>query len=168
MLKKIKQSNRKMNNKGFSLVELIIVIAIMAILVGVLAPQLLKYIEKTNVSADVQLADAVKSAVQTGIMDPEVIADSGAQTWLGTAANLNTPHSLSTFEGISALGPAIFETLGVADAAAVEAKLKSFGTKEAACDIEVTISSTNAVKVEIKNTDSTGKKNTANPNIIVQ
>ncbi|MCQ2541905.1 MAG: prepilin-type N-terminal cleavage/methylation domain-containing protein, partial [Lachnospiraceae bacterium] len=28
------------NNKGFSLVELIIVIAIMAILVGVIAPQL--------------------------------------------------------------------------------------------------------------------------------
>ncbi|HAL02696.1 MAG TPA: hypothetical protein DCP07_05005, partial [Lachnospiraceae bacterium] len=34
------------NNKGFSLVELIIVIAIMAILVGVMAPQLIKYIEK--------------------------------------------------------------------------------------------------------------------------
>ncbi|MBR3517707.1 MAG: prepilin-type N-terminal cleavage/methylation domain-containing protein, partial [Lachnospiraceae bacterium] len=29
------------NNKGFSLVELIIVIAIMAILVGVMAPQLI-------------------------------------------------------------------------------------------------------------------------------
>ncbi|HKM34419.1 MAG TPA: prepilin-type N-terminal cleavage/methylation domain-containing protein, partial [Lachnospiraceae bacterium] len=28
-----------MNNKGFSLVELIIVIAIMAVLVGILAPQ---------------------------------------------------------------------------------------------------------------------------------
>ncbi|MBO6205612.1 MAG: prepilin-type N-terminal cleavage/methylation domain-containing protein, partial [Lachnospiraceae bacterium] len=37
------------NNKGFSLVELIIVIAIMAILVGVMAPQLIKYIEKSKV-----------------------------------------------------------------------------------------------------------------------
>lgn len=34
----------KRNNKGFSLVELIIVIAIMAILAGVLAPQFVKYI----------------------------------------------------------------------------------------------------------------------------
>ena len=48
-----------MKNKGFSLVELIIVIAIMAILVGLMAPQLIKYIEKTNVSSDEQLLDSV-------------------------------------------------------------------------------------------------------------
>ena len=46
-------------NKGFSLVELIIVIAIMAILVGVMAPQLIKYIEKANVASDKQIADTV-------------------------------------------------------------------------------------------------------------
>ena len=34
------------NEKGFSLVELIVVIAIMAVLVGIIAPQLIKYIEK--------------------------------------------------------------------------------------------------------------------------
>ena len=43
---------KKTNNKGFSLVELIIVIAIMAILVGVLAPQYMKYVEKSRISAD--------------------------------------------------------------------------------------------------------------------
>ncbi|MCM1143504.1 MAG: prepilin-type N-terminal cleavage/methylation domain-containing protein, partial [Lachnoclostridium sp.] len=37
---------KEMNNKGFSLVELIIVIAIMVILVAVLAPQYLRYVEK--------------------------------------------------------------------------------------------------------------------------
>ncbi|MDE7360278.1 MAG: prepilin-type N-terminal cleavage/methylation domain-containing protein, partial [Lachnospiraceae bacterium] len=36
---------QNMNDKGFSLVELIIVIAIMAILIVVLAPQYLKYVE---------------------------------------------------------------------------------------------------------------------------
>ena len=63
------------NNKGFSLVELIIVIAIMAILVGVMAPQLIKYIEKTNVSSDTQVADSVRSAVTTAMLDPAVIQD---------------------------------------------------------------------------------------------
>ena len=44
----------KENNKGFSLVELIIVIAIMAVLVGVLAPQFIKYVESSKISTDMQ------------------------------------------------------------------------------------------------------------------
>lgn len=40
--------NRKIDNKGLSLVELIIAVAIMAILVGVLAPQMVKYIERAK------------------------------------------------------------------------------------------------------------------------
>ncbi len=63
------------NNKGFSLVELIIVIAIMAILVGVMAPQLIKYIEKTNISSDTQLCDSVRTALTTATMDPDVVKE---------------------------------------------------------------------------------------------
>jgi len=39
---------KRSNNKGFSLVELIVVVAIMAVLVGVLAPSYLKYVEKAR------------------------------------------------------------------------------------------------------------------------
>lgn len=44
--------NCKQNQKGFSLVELIIVIAIMAILAGAIAPALIRYIDKGRKSSD--------------------------------------------------------------------------------------------------------------------
>jgi type IV pilus assembly protein PilA len=66
---------KKMNNKGFSLVELIIVIAIMAVLIAVLAPQYLKYVEKSRISADGQTMDEFVSALQVLCSDPDVDLD---------------------------------------------------------------------------------------------
>lgn len=63
---------KKMNNKGFSLVELIIVIAIMAILIVVLAPQYLKYVERSRNSTDYQNATTVVDALQIYVADPDI------------------------------------------------------------------------------------------------
>ncbi len=60
----------KMNDKGFSLVELIIVIAFMAVLVVVLAPQYLKYVERSRNSTDVTNATAIVTACQVWAADP--------------------------------------------------------------------------------------------------
>ncbi len=62
------------NNKGFSLVELIIVVAIMAVLIGVLAPQYLKYVEKSRVSSDETAISAVREAMVTALADEDVYA----------------------------------------------------------------------------------------------
>ena len=62
---------KKMNNKGFSLVELIVVIAIMAVLVGVLAPQFIKYVEKSRQSTDITNLDSIKQVVESYYADRE-------------------------------------------------------------------------------------------------
>lgn len=61
----------RMNDKGFSLVELIIVIAIMAILLVVLAPQYLKYVERSRNSTDLQNATEMVTALQIYASDPD-------------------------------------------------------------------------------------------------
>lgn len=48
----MKREQKTLTNKGFSLVELIIVVAIMAVLIGVLAPQYLRYVEKSRLQKD--------------------------------------------------------------------------------------------------------------------
>jgi len=67
----------KKDNKGFSLVELIIVIAIMAVLVGLLAPQYLKYVENSKVSTDISNAQEVATAINVAFADDNPSYKSG-------------------------------------------------------------------------------------------
>ncbi len=78
---------KKMNNKGFSLVELIIVIAIMAILLVVLAPQYLKYVERSRNATDLQNATQIVDAMQIYAADPEAtVAPAAGSVTIGNAA----------------------------------------------------------------------------------
>ena len=63
---------KKMNNKGFSLVELIIVIAIMAVLIGVLAPQYIKFVAKSKVSTDITNAEELANAINVALADTDM------------------------------------------------------------------------------------------------
>lgn len=59
-------------NKGFSLVELIVVIAVMAILVGVLAPAYLRYVDKSKLQKDISAIGEVIEAIKVTAAEPEV------------------------------------------------------------------------------------------------
>ena len=60
---------KKTNKKGFTLIELIVVVAIMAVLVALLAPNVLKYLEKSKVGKDINSLDSVRLAVEAELMD---------------------------------------------------------------------------------------------------
>lgn len=63
----------KKSNGGFSLVELIVVIAIMAILAGIAVPTYVKYIDEANNAKYINTLDEIKTAaIAAGIKDEQV------------------------------------------------------------------------------------------------
>ncbi len=83
---------KKARNAGFSLVELIIVIAIMAVLVGVLAPQFIKYVESSRRSKDIQNASQLKEAM---------LAEMAEQGIDGSGTLILNPSTVAAFDGAS-------------------------------------------------------------------
>lgn len=68
----MKNENMKKNNKGFSLVELIVVIAIMAVLMVILAPAMLRYVEKTRVQKDESAISEVANAAELALGEESI------------------------------------------------------------------------------------------------
>ncbi len=91
----MKKTQKKLGNKGFSLVELIVVIAIMAVLVGVLAPTLIKNIEKSRESKDAQNIEQIKSSIEVALQD-ETAYDQAVPTASGSTSASNTLVTLTS------------------------------------------------------------------------
>ena len=64
-------------DSGFSLIELIVVLAIMAVLVGVLAPAYLQYVEKARRRVDDSAADEIKHAAENVVFSGSFQLDNG-------------------------------------------------------------------------------------------
>lgn len=124
---------KKMNDKGFSLVELIIVVAIMAILIGLLAPQYLKFVERSRKSADKDTVDNIIRAVQIDQADPETTYSVHNAKITISLASANTPALVTEGTG-TALGT-ILTNAGIE---LNSIKIKSGKWKEATSNAAVT------------------------------
>ena len=96
-------TKKKMNNKGFTLVELIVVLVILAILAAILVPTLLGYIDKAKSEKDFSTAQSIRVAYQSAIADAyakkkadEDLSVNKTLVWqlMGAAANTDGTYSL--------------------------------------------------------------------------
>lgn len=132
------KNEKKMNNKGFSLVELIIVIAIMAVLVAVLAPQYMRFIERGRAASDRDNVKAVQGALEIYYVDP-----TGDALENGDTITLNR-GAAATASGATAAINAALESAGLIQSGQTFANLPQLTNQEtfASATITVTINPT--------------------------
>ena len=87
---------KKMNNKGFSLVELIVVVLIMAIIAVALAPQVMKWVENSRKSNDIENYNALITAANVAGTNETVInaLSSGGSVSMASTGTTITPDAL--------------------------------------------------------------------------
>lgn len=82
--------------KGFTLIELMIVVAIIGILAAIAIPQYQNYIAKSQVSRAVSELGAVKTAVETCLNDGQTAATECDLGWTGSSIISMTTPGTST------------------------------------------------------------------------
>lgn len=140
----------KKDNKGFSLIELIIVIAIMAVLVAIIAPNLTRYLGKSKRNTDLHNAGELADMIHICINDYEVsqgsfIPTGGSAvmlTWSGRNVS-GGPSSFNTMLDSMVSKDPISEETGAIATASITLK---GATSDSGYDVSVTIGNVNIVK----------------------
>lgn len=96
-MKKMSQKN----NKGFSLVELIVVVAIMAVLMGILVPTLVKNVEKSKKQKDASAIEEIRSTMVTTLADPTYSDIEATIVYDGTTIDVDTPKNIAAVKPIT-------------------------------------------------------------------
>jgi prepilin-type N-terminal cleavage/methylation domain-containing protein len=167
------KKNLKKKDRGFSLVELIVVIAIIGILTVTLAPRLTGYIEKARKASDNEVINTIYTAVRLAVLDEDTLTDAIALAETGFDLN-ETTDSLYT---VSTNGWEINSSCTLLDTAEnllaleIESVVGNFKLKSkgAGVDTQITITVVNAddIQVELKydgtNVDYTASDDSIRP-----
>lgn len=98
LMNKIRKSN-----KGFTLVELIIVIAIIAVLAAVIAPQYIKYVDKSRKTVDENTLDEIAHVMEIAAADEKVyeeIKTSGSSITVKEGTSYGTTELAKAVEAV--------------------------------------------------------------------
>lgn len=162
MLQNMKAKKEQKDNRGFSLVELIIVIAIMAILVGIVGTQVIPYIDKSRHAKDIQVLSGLCTDATTAYSSNAASLDPAAEYKIeikpaaaGAAGASGVTVNGGTADEKKILKDAFYELNGIG--AVSDLKLESKAGK-AVSKIEITCQSADSTKamVTVKVTTTKG------------
>ena len=114
----LKKMNEKKNNKGFSLVELIVVILIMAVLAVAIAPQVMRWVNESRKSSDINNYDSLVSICQLALTDEDaysaltsshgynlVVGTSNTTLYTGETGTTATANTDNFYKALDKLDP---------------------------------------------------------------
>ena len=141
------------DKKGFSLVELIIVMAIMAILVGIVASQVLPYMEKSRQSKDQQVLSNICTDVVSAIAQADQAVDSFSGVTVEDLSSGAVSNAASGAAEANKVAPTFKELHGTVTAGDMSSTLKSKLAKDknyaVLIDYTVSAGSKGTVKVYV-------------------
>lgn len=88
-----------MKKKGFTLIELIVVIAIIGVLAAILVPAMLGYVRKSKITTANTTAKSIYNAYNTALVDMDTI-DKTPSGWEGTKSGSSFSSTSTGFNGV--------------------------------------------------------------------
>ena len=146
------------DNKGFSLVELIVVVLIMGILAIGLNPQVMKWVNNARKASDMDYMHSLESAVSYALMNDEVCSEVNAAVIAAhndVVLTVDSSGTDDTITGDSKLLKRTAEGLGFSSDATGIAQFKNNKIKASGNKIEIHINGGRAVGKYVNATDST-------------